>query len=101
MFNGIHCAAWKFRFPTPVESLLWKLSACIMLGVIYIWVPVAGITWWLPNRGWLKSLLYWFATLLYFLARIYPLVEVFFGMGALEPAIYLTVEWTQYIPHAG
>ena len=101
MFNGIHCAAWKFHFPTPIESLLWKLSVCVMLGVIYLWVPIAGITCWLPNRGWLKSLLYWFATLLYFLARMYLLVEVFFGMRALEPAIYLTVEWTQYIPHAG
>ncbi|KAH8655123.1 hypothetical protein BGZ60DRAFT_435517 [Tricladium varicosporioides] len=86
MFNGIHCAAWKFHFPTKVESILWKIAVCIMLGVIYFWVPIAGMTWWLPNRGRLKQIPYWFATWCYFMA---------------QPRHFLTVEWTQYIPHAG
>ncbi|KAL2061799.1 hypothetical protein VTL71DRAFT_7177 [Oculimacula yallundae] len=101
VFNGIHCAAWKFTFPTATEALLWKICTCIMLGVIYLWVPISGLTYCLPNRGWAKSLPYWIATLLYFLARMYLLVEVFFGMRSLEPAMFLTVEWTEYIPHAG
>jgi hypothetical protein len=71
-----------------------------MLGVIYLWVPLAGLTSWLPNRGRLKSLLYWFATLVYFLARIYLLVEVFFGLRAVEAGVFLTVNWNQYLPHA-
>ena len=100
MFNGIHCAAWKFSFPTHAESILWKISVCSMLGVIYLWVPISGLTWWLPNRSRLKSLPYWFATLVYFLARMYLLVEVFFGLRALEPRVFLTVNWNQYLPHA-
>lgn len=101
VFNGLHCAAWNFHFPTPVESILWKVSVCVMLGVIYLWVPIAGATWWLPNRGRLKSIPYWFGTLCYFLARMYLLVEVFFGLRALEPKAFLTVEWTEYLPHYG
>jgi hypothetical protein len=80
--------------------LLWKISVCIMLGIIYLWVPMAGITWRLPNRSRLKSVQYWIATWAYFMARIYLLVEVFFGMRAVEPRVFLTVNWSQYMPHA-
>jgi hypothetical protein len=31
---------------------------------------------------------------------LYLLVEVFFGMRALEPGVFLTVDWTKYFPHA-
>ncbi|KAJ9650948.1 hypothetical protein H2198_009762 [Neophaeococcomyces mojaviensis] len=99
MFNGVHCAAWKFTFPTPVESLMWKISVCTMLGVISLWIPGAGLLTWLPDRSRPKSLLYWFATLCYFLARIYLLVEVFVGLRALEPKMFLTVDWTKFFPH--
>lgn len=100
MFDGIYCAAWKFTFPTSTEATLWRISICSMLGVIYLWVPLAGLTWWLPNRGRLKSLPYWLATLVYFLARIYLLVEVFFGLRAVDRGVFLIVNWNQYIPHA-
>ncbi|KAH8807781.1 hypothetical protein F5884DRAFT_857348 [Xylogone sp. PMI_703] len=99
LFNGIHLAAWKFHFPSDTESLLWKISVCSMLGVIYLWVPMAGLTWWLPNRSRTKSIPYWIATWCYALARMYLLVEVFFGMRALEPKVFLSVNWTQYVPH--
>lgn len=99
MFNGIHCAAWKFSFPTFVESLLWKVSVCTMLGVITLWVPEAALFAWLSDRSRLKSLPYWIATLCYFLARWYLLVEVLVGLRALEPRIFMTVEWTDYFPH--
>jgi hypothetical protein len=100
MFNGIHCVAWKFVFPTHVESVLWKTAVCTMLGVIYLWVPISGMTFWLRNRSRLKSVPYWFATLCYFLARLYLVVEVFVGMRAVEPGVFLTVDWTKYVPHA-
>jgi hypothetical protein len=71
-----------------------------MFAVIYLWVPVAGMFSWLPNRSRLKSFPYWFATLCYFLARLYLLVEVFFGLRAVEPGVFLTVDWAKYWPHA-
>ena len=61
---------------------------------------MAGMTWRLPNRSRLKSVQYWIATWAYFMARIYLLVEVFFGMRAVEPRVFLTVNWSQYMPHA-
>ncbi|KAJ9616754.1 hypothetical protein H2200_000473 [Cladophialophora chaetospira] len=100
IFNGIHCAAWKFVFPTHIESVLWKVSVCTMLGVIYLWVPVAGTISWLRNRRRLKSVPYWFVTLCYFVARLYLIFEIFFGLRALEHGVFLTVDWTKYFPHA-
>jgi hypothetical protein len=47
MFNGIHCAAWLFVFPTPTEALLWRIGVCTMLVVITFWIPGAGMVAWL------------------------------------------------------
>jgi hypothetical protein len=99
MFNGIHCAAWRFVFPTPTEALLWRIGVCTMLVVITFWIPGAGMVAWLSDRSRLKSLPYWFATLCYFLARMYVLVEAFVGMRALEPRVFMTVDWTKHFPH--
>jgi hypothetical protein len=27
LFGLLHCAAWDFHFPTPVERLLWRIAA--------------------------------------------------------------------------
>jgi hypothetical protein len=27
LFGLLHCAAWDFHFPTPVERHLWKIAA--------------------------------------------------------------------------
>jgi hypothetical protein len=29
VFGAVHIAAWNFVFPTPVESLLWKIAAVL------------------------------------------------------------------------
>lgn len=98
-FNGIHCAAWFFTFPTHIEALLWRLAVCTMLAVITLWVPGSALIAWLDDRSRLKSMPYWLATFCYFLARMYLLVEVLVGMRALEPKVYKTVDWTKYWPH--
>lgn len=35
IFGGIHCAAWDFEFPTPVERLLWRI-ACLVIVILPI-----------------------------------------------------------------
>lgn len=98
-FNGLHLVAWNNTFPTPAESLLWKISVCGMLGYVAIWVPVAGLFAWLPSGSLLRGLPLWGITLAYSITRLYLVVEVFIGLRALPPAVFLTVEWSSYIPH--
>src|SRR6266536_3282506 len=42
--KGLHLTAWKAFFPTPVEHLLWKLSALIVVAsgcILGVTIPLA------------------------------------------------------------
>ncbi|KAI9859379.1 MAG: hypothetical protein M1813_006716 [Trichoglossum hirsutum] len=32
LYGGIHAAAWRFQFPTPIEGTLWKASCLATIG---------------------------------------------------------------------
>jgi hypothetical protein len=57
-FNGIHCAAWYFHFPTPIEALLWKIAVCSMIGFASAWLPAVVLLRWLPDTSRIKSVPY-------------------------------------------
>ena len=109
LFGGIHVAAWNFSFPTPVERLLWRISAGYLVSI-----PLVGV------------FIYWFvqhftrrrrggetdakpdrilrpigrvAIPLYLLARMYLLVEVFRCLAYPAPSTFDTVGWPSLIPH--
>ncbi|PPQ99399.1 hypothetical protein CVT24_005382 [Panaeolus cyanescens] len=56
IFGGLHLIAWSFRFPTPVEELLWRISALALtvLPVIYFIYHVSQHLL-SPYRTWLHS----------------------------------------------
>lgn len=54
-----------------------------------------GIVW---GAGLLLALVCW---VVYPVARLYVLGESFAGLRACEKAVYTTVEWTNFWPHAG
>ena len=37
--------------------------------------------------------------LLYLVARVYNILEVFFSLRATPPALYQTVQWPNWLPH--
>ena len=109
IFGGIHVAAWNFTFPTPVERLLWRISATYLVSI-----PLVGV------------FIYWFvqhftrrsqteetdnkadkvlrpigrvAIPLYLLARMCLLVEVFRCLAFPPPSTFETVGWPSLIPH--
>ena len=82
IFNGIHLAAWNFKFASEVESLMWKAAVLGMLTYTTLWVPVASLLFFLPPISRLKNTPYWVITLLYFVTRLYLIVEVFIGLRA-------------------
>jgi hypothetical protein len=105
VFGAVHIAAWNFVFPTPVESLLWKIAAilCTTAGLGF-----AGFTilLGLAIDAWgNKHLLYIiFANLLflipagYVVCRLFLVVEVFRCLCFLPPSAYIAT-WATNVPH--
>ncbi|KAL9008792.1 MAG: hypothetical protein Q9173_006118 [Seirophora scorigena] len=97
-FNGLHLAAWNNQFPTDVESLLWKISVCLMLGYIASAMPVAVMLAWLPPGSVFKDLPLWMIIPCYAVTRLYLMTEVFVGLRSASPTVFTAVNWTRYIP---
>ncbi|RDB27349.1 hypothetical protein Hypma_004323 [Hypsizygus marmoreus] len=102
IFGGTHCVAWHFQFPSDAEENLWRVSAAIITCVpVYAFLLYAG-------RKWSRRALYHRAStivlittvgILYSLARLTLLVEMFVLLRSPSPGIYRTVPWTSFIPH--
>jgi hypothetical protein len=106
LFGAVHCGAWNFEFPTPVERLLWRIS-CILLvalplfGTGVYWytqhmAQIRGTTDTKVNRL-LKPLGYTFVPI-YVLARLFLFVEVFRSLGFLPTSAFSDVNWPTALP---
>ena len=107
IFGSIHCAAWDFQFPSPIEQLLWRIS-CLLILIM----PLMGALMYASIRHeakevgrtdnktnkWLKPLGYSLVPI-YLLARLYLSVEIFRQLANLPPSAYATVDWPDWIPH--
>ena len=110
-FTAIHCAAWTYPFPTPVETLLWRVLACggILIGP---WAFIentrcsAGI-WWRSGGKWgalgyvVYEVLWGVFSLLYLLSRLYVMTESFIAFRYAPKSVYEQIDWSAYVPHFG
>jgi len=127
LFGGLHCLAWNFHFPTPIERLLWRIcSIVISVSIPASWLTSTVVSFLLKRLfpqiwyGHVQSESYfrsragrvsvgdWFAfhrvihaigLVLYILARLYLIAEMFSGLRSQPTGAYLTVEWTNFWPH--
>ncbi|MCJ1229976.1 hypothetical protein MMC12_006647 [Toensbergia leucococca] len=101
LFGSIHFVAWNFEFPTPVERLLWRTSCSVLVilplfnVLMYCITQHAGEG---PGTRFLRPLGY-LSGPLYFLARIFLLVEVFRSLAYSPPSSFEDVNWPSAIPH--
>ena len=107
LFGSIHCAAWTFAFPTPLEQTLWRISCLLILimpsmgALLY-----ASITHEARAKSqednktnrWLLVLGY-VAVPVYFVARAYLVVEVFRSLAYLPPSAFVATAWPGWLPH--
>ncbi|KAL2671474.1 hypothetical protein Neosp_014064 [[Neocosmospora] mangrovei] len=101
VFGGIHCAAWNFPFPTPVEQLLWRIASLLSAGLLPLFYGVLLYDIHVKGPRLLRLPLPAFKvifTLGFVLARLYLIVEVFRSLFYLPPSAFVGT-WTAHIPH--
>lgn len=107
LFSIVHFIAWNFEFPTPVERTLWRLSCCMIISI-----PVLGTGLYfmtlhnarkdIDSDTKTSALLRPFTgmcVLLYLLARLYLMTEVFRSLAYAPPSTFQEINWPSAIPH--
>ncbi|KAI1338363.1 hypothetical protein F5Y15DRAFT_386932 [Xylariaceae sp. FL0016] len=117
----IHLLAWNQEFPTTTERLLWRISAvvlasvsCFSVGMVrvlailgyrgkynlsWLWVNVGRVP--PAERRWpdIWDYVQALSVLSLVVARCYIIVEAIFSLRHLPANVYVTVSWTNFIPH--
>jgi hypothetical protein len=106
VFGAVHIAAWNFVFPTPVESLLWKIAAvlCTTMGLVFgvvigIFSFNTGSSGYIYNTTVVIQFFSVFLILLsYVVCRLFLVVETFRCLCFLPPSAYIAT-WATNVPH--
>jgi hypothetical protein len=102
IFGGIHLAAWNFDFPTGIEQLLWRVASlwctCFFIIVPFILFPIMVVSdaLHLPKIDTTRPAQLFL--ILYVVARLYLLVEIFRTLFFLLPSAYVST-WATNVPH--
>ena len=112
IYGGLHALAWSTHFETFTEQLLWRMSACgVMGGVLVCFViltlgdyrqrPKFLVNW---NKVFsfmerLYVVFIYLILLTYILARAYLVVESFISLSHLPAGAYDLPRWSTYFPH--
>jgi hypothetical protein len=100
IFGGIHLVAWNFQFPSPLEKTLWQWASllCTFIFVIAFWIVGAlSDRTFMPETSYaLKRWGFLIIVLIYIVARLYLLVELFRTLYSLSPSVY-TATWASSI----
>lgn len=116
VFGGIHCAGWKFVFPSHTEKIIWRVASSIISlipCVIFIalipatlWVykinhglPASKTTQVLAGIGTQVWRLVRKVLPIYLLARVILLLEAFIALRDLPQGAYVQVKWLRFVPH--
>jgi hypothetical protein len=125
LFAAIHCVAWNFSFPTPVELLLWR-TTCLATIVLPIIAPLQNLsvkfvkvfmrryfarkdmvdTGWrfhgfIGDHDFIVQVLLQAVGVVYILSRMYLIVEVFRALFFLPPEAFVATSWPIEFPHFG
>jgi len=105
VFGAIHVTAWDFVFPTLLERKLWWAASVICtatpLLVLMFILAMTNIFGDLPVFIRMSAFIILpMLSILYIIARLFLLVEVFRTLCFLPPSAYVAT-WAANVPHAG
>jgi hypothetical protein len=98
LFCGIHVAAWNFTFPTRTEAIFWRCAsiyATAFVPTVILLLATSPIG--SPGDAIFKAVAP-LLSILYLVARLFLLVEVFRTLCFLPHRAYLST-WATNIPH--
>ena len=104
IFAAIHCAAWRYAFPSQAEAILWRVS-CVL---------IAGLPWIISLVHVINNYRHWYLTvptvlraappvsaICYGIARLILIIEIFLSLRAAPRGIYEQPNWAPYLGHDG
>jgi hypothetical protein len=107
VFGGIHIAAWNFQFPSRAEQIIWRAASlwctcgfalCCVVGIsVSILEQCFGLIS-VNRRNRMVNMAMNAYVIIYILARLYLIVEIFRTLGFLPPSAYYST-WATNIPH--
>jgi hypothetical protein len=92
VFGALHIAAWNFVFPTRVEQILWRATSLYCTSFI-LFVVFDAL---LPRK--IQGTYAIGVSILYFLSRLFLVVEIFRTLCFLPPSAYVST-WASNIPN--
>lgn len=100
LYGGVHLAAWRNRFPTEAEQMLWRVAAAITA------VGWSGfvLSLWLGKHPLLRKMcgvLFGICVIPCLFVRVYLLAESFISLRMLPKKSYDVNVWSELWPHAG
>lgn len=107
IFGTVHFIAWNFEFPTPVERISWCTSCCVLVTIPLLSTATYFMTLHNARRdsesdtktnALLRPLTTIF-TVLYLLARLYLVTEVFRSLAYAPSSTFQEINWPSAIPH--
>ncbi|KAK4182542.1 hypothetical protein QBC35DRAFT_518779 [Podospora australis] len=92
----IHALGWSFHFGIEIETVVWRVSNLVLLAVM----AIGGLV---PKQTWIRRKLFNtivnIAYVVYIIARICIMVEVFLAFQGMPEDVYVSAEWIRFWPH--
>ena len=107
LYGLAHFLAWNDHFPTPLESLLWRVSSLVVTCSGLVGVSGAMFVWWLNHMNIISNttfFIFWASVcailvpFVHILASGFLIVESFRQLFYLDPAAYQLPSWSPYWP---
>ena len=110
IYGGLHALAWFAHFESSTQQLLWRISACVVMGGFPVcWALIEAFVYTddnFPQSLYLDAIFRWsmsialpLIALAYMLARAYLVVECFINLSHLPAGAYDVPQWASYFPH--
>ena len=113
IYGGLHALAWSAHFQSSIEQLLWRISACIVIGgfpTFILLILILDLIDKTRPQSLLKKRILDFSygvvfiqmlivLVAYMLARAYLVIGSFINLSQLPAGVYDMPNWSAYFPH--